>query len=178
MKRQITLKTVLVASALGLATIASAQTVPGLGDLVGARGSSVEGELERRGYAFAGNLGSAALRWNARTNTCASVAVDQGRVQSIQTAPPADCGHGNSGRHLASSGHQSHADIESLVGSSGIHAFDVMTEWGFKGVDTVSNDDELYDIYWKASTHECVQVNSKNNQVFSVNRVDHHPRCR
>jgi hypothetical protein len=172
-------KNVITAVALfGLAAIANAQTPQGLGDLIGARGSSVESELERRGYTFAGNLGSAVLWWNARTNTCASVAVDQGRVQSIQTATPADCGHSNSSRHSASSGHTAHTNVQSLVGADAIHAIDVLSEWGFRSVDTISTDDYLYSTYWKPSTHECVQVTTDSRRVTSVDKVDHHPRCR
>jgi hypothetical protein len=79
-------------SPIASVNVAHAQTVSGLGDLIGARGSSAESELEARGYKFAKNLGSAALWWNDRTRTCASVAVDNGRVQSIQSASAGDCG--------------------------------------------------------------------------------------
>ena len=64
----------------------------GLDDLVGARGSSAESELQARGYKFKGNLGSAALWWNPGTRTCVAVAVDEGRVQSILKSPKSDCG--------------------------------------------------------------------------------------
>jgi hypothetical protein len=167
-------------AALGFASAASADYFPGLEDLIGARGSSAEDELIARGYAFVSNPGSAARWWNARTRKCVSVAVGNGRVTSVLEAPPADCGQGNASRHSASSGHAAHAQINDLVGTDAIHAFDVMTEWGFTGVDTFSSStgDEIYGIYWKASSHECVQVNSRDNRVFSVNRVDHHPRCR
>lgn len=57
-----------------------------------ARGSSVESELKPRGCGFATNLGSAALWWNARTKTCVSVAVDEGRVQPIVNSAARDCG--------------------------------------------------------------------------------------
>ncbi|MCB2052485.1 MAG: hypothetical protein KDE63_13760 [Novosphingobium sp.] len=169
---------VFAGATLGLATVASAQTAPGLEDLIGARGSSVESELETRGYAFAGNLGSATLWWNARANSCVSVAVDQGRVQSIQTAPAQDCGHGDTARHTASSGHRPHENVRDLIGADAIHAIDVLSEWGFRSVDVISADDYIYSTYWKASTHECVQVTTEGNWVTEVDNVDHHPRCR
>jgi hypothetical protein len=77
--------------ALAFATPLAAQTVPGLGDLIGARGSSLDGEMSRRGYEAANNIGAAIMYWNASTRTCASALVDNGRVQSIQPASPADC---------------------------------------------------------------------------------------
>lgn len=163
---------------LGMASAASAQTVPGLGDLIGARGSSVESEMESRGYAYAGTLGSAVLWWNAQTGTCASVAVDQGRVQSIQSASPGDCGVSAPAHHSSHSGHAAHANISDLVGTDAIHAIDVLTEWGFRNVDSITAGDEIYGTFWKASSHECVQLNSRNGTVFGVDRVDSHPGCR
>jgi hypothetical protein len=71
---------------------AFAATPSGLGDLVGARGSSTESELTARGYAFQKNNGGAAMWWNGKSNTCASVLVDNGRVASIETASAGDCG--------------------------------------------------------------------------------------
>jgi hypothetical protein len=64
----------------------------GLDDLVGARGSSAESELQARGYKLKGHLGSAALWWNPKAKSCVSVAVDEGRVQSIVNSPARDCG--------------------------------------------------------------------------------------
>jgi hypothetical protein len=93
---------VMLSMPIATVDVAHAQTVSGLGDLIGARGSSAESELEARGYKFAKNLGSAALWWNDRSKTCASVAVDNGRVQSIQTASASDCGKsGSSGSTAA-----------------------------------------------------------------------------
>jgi hypothetical protein len=77
---------------LAAANLAHAQTPPGLGDLIGARGSSAEAEMSARGYQFTRNLGSAALWWHPGKGACASVAVDNGRVASIQKASPSDCG--------------------------------------------------------------------------------------
>ncbi len=96
MNRSFAIRGLAVFAALGFASGAVAQTAPGMGDLIGARGSSVESELQARGYEFATNLGSAALWWNAKTKACVSVAVDQGRVQSIQQASASDCGKSES----------------------------------------------------------------------------------
>lgn len=162
----------LFGAVLFLATnVASAKTVPGLRDLIGARGSSVESELESRGFRFAGNLGSATLWWNARRKVCASVAVDNGRVQSIQVAPARDCGKtgGSASRRTP---------LNDLIGMDGIRAFDVMTERGFRNVDTISGNNEIYGTFWNASTRECVQMNSRNGRVFGIEKVPSHPKCR
>jgi hypothetical protein len=93
-----------ISSALSLALVtssvagiapAAAQNAPGMGDLIGARGSSAESELTSRGYKFANNNGGAAMWWNSNSRKCVSVAVDNGRVDSIQSASAKDCGHNN-----------------------------------------------------------------------------------
>lgn len=77
----------------GIAMASAAQTVSGLEDLVGARGSSAESELRAKGFAMAGNMGAASLWWNAKSKKCASMLVENGRVDSIEPASARDCGH-------------------------------------------------------------------------------------
>lgn len=108
-----------IATAIGFASGVSAQTVPGLGDLIGARGSSAESELQARGYELATHVGSAAQWWNASTKTCASVAVDEGRVQSIQQASASDCGKSES---HSSGGGSGGGGLDDLVGARGSSA--------------------------------------------------------
>ncbi|KQW79798.1 hypothetical protein [Brevundimonas sp. Root1279] len=102
-----------IANAVGIATlvvaiwpaVALGQSVPGLADLVGARGSSAESELASKGYALAKNVGAASMWWNAGTRTCASVLVENGRVQSIEPASARDCGQAEI---RANPGYQNH----------------------------------------------------------------------
>jgi hypothetical protein len=61
MNRRFAIRGLAVVAAVGFASGAVAQTAPGMGDLIGARGSSVESEMQSRGYEFPTNLGSAAL---------------------------------------------------------------------------------------------------------------------
>jgi len=75
---------------------ASAQSTPSdVRDLVGARGSSGEAELIRRGYVNAGGqTGDDRVWtnwWNARRGVCLSVVTMNGRYDSIVTAPSPDC---------------------------------------------------------------------------------------
>jgi hypothetical protein len=71
---------------------AAAQTAPGLGDLIGVRGSSLDGELQGRGYTLASNKGIAQMWWNSSTKKCVSVVVDNGRASSIESTSASDCG--------------------------------------------------------------------------------------
>jgi hypothetical protein len=87
-----------VAMAL-LAGPALAQQTPGdVRDLIGARGSSGEMELGRRGYVNVGGQQgddtSWTYWWNERRGVCLSVATSNGRYQSIVTTPAPDCRRG------------------------------------------------------------------------------------
>lgn len=95
-----------VSSALSLALVATsvsgfapamAQTEPGMGDLIGVRGSSLDGALEGRGYKLATSKGVAQMWWNSSTKKCVSVVVDNGRASSIESASAKDCGHSGGG---------------------------------------------------------------------------------
>jgi hypothetical protein len=76
---------------------AHAQTASGMGDLIGARGSSLDDAMSDRGYAFARNEGAASMYWNAGQGRCVSALVDDGRVQSIESASANLCGKSDSG---------------------------------------------------------------------------------
>lgn len=80
-------------AALACATPAIARTPAGLDGLVGVRGSSLDNAIGEKGYVFAKNVGAASMYWNKSQKICASVLVDNGRVASVQTATPGDCGH-------------------------------------------------------------------------------------
>ncbi|TVV71026.1 hypothetical protein [Sphingomonas solaris] len=80
---------------------AGAQTPGGLGDLVGARGSSAELDLRSRGYALSGNKDGSPVWWNKAKSSCVLVYVDDGRVQSIRSVKAKDCGKGGSGNAVA-----------------------------------------------------------------------------
>lgn len=72
-----------------------AQTPADLTDLVGARGSSGETQMEARGYAW---VRTSTVRdqkwsywWNERLGQCASVATADGRYSTIMTVPALNC---------------------------------------------------------------------------------------
>jgi hypothetical protein len=143
-----------IAALCGLSSVAHAQTVPDLADLIGARGSSAETELQSRGYKFVTNLGSAALWWNRRSSTCASVAVDDGRVQSIQKAPAADCGK------KADAG----ADLSDLIGVRGSSAESELKSRGYQFSGNLGSSA----LWWNAGTKTCVSVTVDDGRVVSI----------
>lgn len=81
---------------LAPASMAQAQTTPSdVRDLIGARGSSGEVQLQQRGYEnTGGQTGSDRVWtywWNAHRGVCLTVATVNGRYDSIVSGPSADC---------------------------------------------------------------------------------------
>lgn len=85
---------VLATATLGLTPSALAAPPGGLGDLIGARGSSGEYQLGARGYVLAKSSGLTGYWWNSSSRTCARVVTYNGRYDVIDTASASDCGHG------------------------------------------------------------------------------------
>ena len=88
----------LVAATTGVAGMAFAQgTPPDLKDIVGWRGSTGERAIMERGYVFAhGRPGddnqSVLTFWrNAKGGACVRVTTSDGKYQSIDAVPPAEC---------------------------------------------------------------------------------------
>ncbi|MDR0216891.1 MAG: hypothetical protein LBJ15_23185 [Comamonas sp.] len=113
---------VLISAVLGalltMANGAYAQVPSALADLIGARGSSGETQMEARGYQFikANTVRGEkwAFWWSSQQRECVQVATSDGRYSAIQTVPAANCGQ---------SGHQgaatySHQDEERAASPS------------------------------------------------------------
>lgn len=82
------------ASMIATPMAATAATPGDIGDLQGARGSSFDGEMGRRGYAFVKKEGEAQYWWNANTKTCVAATMANGRVDTLNTQSASACGHG------------------------------------------------------------------------------------
>jgi hypothetical protein len=64
---------------------------PSVADLVGARGSSGESELQSRGYTPAVTRGLTAFWWHPG-GACVRVVTNQGRYQVVENVAAANCG--------------------------------------------------------------------------------------
>ncbi|WP_206030317.1 hypothetical protein [Roseomonas sp. AR75] len=65
---------------------------PSVADLVGARGSSGESELQSRGYTPARTRGLTAYWWHLG-GACVRVVTNQGRYQTVENVAASNCGH-------------------------------------------------------------------------------------
>ena len=90
----------LVAASM-LATPVLAKQVPGLQDLVGARGGGGETQLEMRGYTHIETHHDGDRKhsywWNRDNKQCAHVVTWDGRYQSVENASRSDCNQGGGG---------------------------------------------------------------------------------
>jgi hypothetical protein len=84
-----------ITASLMVAPIAAQAQTPGdIDDLIGARGSSYEGVMKSRGYAFVKKEGEAQYWWNVLDKTCVAATIANGRVDTLNTQPASACGQG------------------------------------------------------------------------------------
>ncbi|MBK6925766.1 MAG: hypothetical protein IPH14_10950 [Thermomonas sp.] len=53
-----------------------------------------------------------------------------------------------------------------------------MTERGFANVDTISETNTIYGIFYNRSTRQCIQLTMANSRVVSADDIQTHPNCR
>jgi hypothetical protein len=160
----------LATGTLTTAPAASASPPSDVADLVGARGSSGEQEMQSRGYAYVTMTQGTQYWWNAGRGSCVGIRVANGRYQSVDAVSASRCG-----QQAAAAGQK--AEIKDLIGGDAVKAFDIMTSRGFTSVDTYnSSDDYLVTWWYNASTGQCVNTQSKNGRVTSA-AEDGHPKC-
>jgi hypothetical protein len=141
-----------------------------LADLVGARGSSGEQEMQSRGYTNVTMRQGTQYWWNGARSSCVGIRVANGRYASVDAVSASRCG-----QQAASTGQK--AEVRDLIGGDPIKAFDIMTSRGFTSVDTsTTSDDYLVTWWYNASTGQCANTQSKNNRVTSATE-DRHPKC-
>lgn len=161
---------VLATGALLAAPAASAAPPGDLADLVGARGSSGEQEMQSRGYTNVTMSRGTQYWWNAARGSCVGIRVANGRYQSVDAVSASRCG-----QQGASAGQK--ARVNDLIGGDPVKAFDIMTSRGFTGVDTYTTPDDYLVTWWyNASTGQCANTQSKNNRVTSATE-DRSPKC-
>lgn len=69
------------------------------------------------------------------------------------------------------------ASLSDLTGMDAITAIDEMSARGFKGVDSITEGETLYGIYYNPSTKQCIQLTNAGDKVYAVNDIKTHPKC-
>jgi hypothetical protein len=132
-----------------------------LQDLVGARGSSGESELQSRGYTYAsGSKGgdSSYTNWKKGSH-CVTVRTTNGHYASIVDVTMLDCnGGGQSGASQSASGGGGASELQDLVGA---RAAGGETELQSRGYNFVAGNK------WSNGRH-CVTVRTTNGHYKSI----------
>ncbi len=68
-------------------------SAPNVADLVDARASSGEGEMQRRGFTSARVRGLTTFWWNAAARSCVETTTANGRYRVVRPVAAASCGH-------------------------------------------------------------------------------------
>jgi hypothetical protein len=154
---------------------ARAGTPSELSDLVGARGSSGEQEMESRGYAYVTMTHGTQYWWNAGSKSCVGIKVAQGRYKSVSSAGAERCGQHAGG---ASPSHQAKVDYSDLYNGSDMHAERELEKRGFVAVDGSQSSSGFSNLWlFNRKTGQCVQLETAEGKVMTINEVTH-PKCR
>jgi hypothetical protein len=107
----------LATGALTTAPAASAAPPSDVADLVGARGSSGEQEMQSRGYAYVTMTHGTQYWWNAASKSCVGIKVANGRYKSVDAASASRCGQ--KAAPVGSSRPSSNAESACMTGVNG-----------------------------------------------------------
>lgn len=154
-------------------------------DLVGARASSGEAELNKRGYRFIksekGDDRIWSNWWKRSTSTCINVVTVNGRYDAITKTPSADCnannGNGGNGGGMGG-GATAKVDVSDLVGARASSGESEMKSRGFRLVDSLRSGNTSYTIWWRQPSRQCIQVATAEGRYDSVTDIQTHRKCR
>ncbi len=141
----------------------------GLQDLVGARGSSGESQLQSRGYTFvSGSKGGGSSYTNWRKGShCVTVRTADGRYKSIVDAPMADCeSGGHQGGGHAGGSDAGAAGLQDLVGARGSSGESELQSRGYTFISSSQGGDSAYST-WRKGSH-CVTARTVNGHYKSI----------
>jgi hypothetical protein len=146
-----------------------------LSDLVGARGSSGEQEMESRGYKYVTMAHGTQYWWNAGSRSCVGIRVADGRYESVASAGAEHCGQHAGG---AGASQQAQVDYSDLYNGSDMHAQRELEKRGFVAVDGSQSASGFSNLWlFNARTGQCVQLETSGGKVMTINEVTH-PKCR
>ncbi|MBX7053619.1 MAG: hypothetical protein K1X36_01600 [Pyrinomonadaceae bacterium] len=150
-----------------------AQETPSeLRDLIGARGSSGETALQKRGYKFVKTTEGSDRKWSnwwkSSSKTCITVATVDGRYDSIVSSSPLDCNQNANGGGSESTGSDPSSDYSDLIGAKGSSGEAELERRGYKFIKTTEGGDRKWSNWWKASPKTCLTVATVNGRFDSI----------
>ena len=74
--------------------------------------------------------------------------------------------------------HASAPHYKDLAGKDSTKAIDVMANRGFKDVDSISEGNTQYGIFYHPGSRLCIQLTMADGKVVSADDIQTHPNCR
>lgn len=163
--------------ALLLPAAVLAQGAGNLSSLVGARAAGGETQLEAQGYVHVrtqkGDDRAWSYWWQSQRHECISVAVVEGRFDSITSTPSADCNQ-KGGHDVPDQGAKNDSvqvNLNDLITQHAAWADVQIQKRGFKTVNAYKAGDSAYTIRWNDQTGQCVQVAVKDDRIRYISAV-------
>lgn len=157
-------------------------------DLVGARGSSVEGEMTRKGFVFIrtdkSNTGINEFWWKNSNRKCAIVRLVNGKVAAVTTTVPADCNKGNNsannnrpdhnGNYGYNPNYSGDPKLGDLKGWKADRAYREIGSRGYRHVKDYRNNGKLVKVWYNSKYKKCKKTAEKNG---NIDLVDNSKQC-
>ncbi len=152
-----------------------AQTPRNLDDLVGARASSGERELEDRGYHHHKTMkikdSAIGYWWNSRRGQCIAATTKDGRFSSIAEQPESMCGKdGHASNNDYDRGHHGGrgGDIDDLVGMRARSGERELEDRGYHHRNTVKVKGNSIAYWWNPRKQRCIAATTKDGRYDSI----------
>lgn len=143
-------------------------------DLVGARASSVENEMERKQYVFIKSNKSTdgidEFWWKSSKNKCVLVRIVNGKVAAVTNTVTADC-H-KSGSHSSNSHYNKNytgdPKLGDLKGWKSAKAYNEIRNRGYYHVKDYRNNGKLVKVWYNSRYKKCKKTAEKNGYIDLV----------
>lgn len=142
-----------------------------LNNLVGARGSSVEGEMDRLGYVFIrsdkSTSGINEFWWKKSNNKCTIVRLYDGKVAAVTNTVPDEC---NQGGYSSNNNNNNYGNgsLQNLVGARGSSLDGEMNRMGYTFIKSDKSTAGIYTSWWNNSQRKCVMSRLVDGKVASI----------
>lgn len=151
-----------------------------LQDLVGDKATYLDQTMRDRGYNFISTSksdDSAYQNWfNRSTNTCVTIRVSDGRVQSVSNTPLSDCGVTNNSNYYNKGYNKAYNKNSGggnfnygyLNNQKATYAYSELRNNGFDEQKTHQQGGNTYKLWYSSSSNQCLKTTSRNEKISSI----------
>lgn len=84
----------------------------------------------------------------------------------------------NAGYYPPAGDYYQPAQFRDLIGARAAGAMDALQQRGFTQVDSFVSGNARYNIQWRGSSRQCLQVIVSDGRIDNITEIGSHPRCR